>query len=104
MSATLDPIYIWVAEAYADVSMTATRIDWRVLRPGTYAALAMEIVVTGKGSISVQFKGFGNLTKVGGGSGHIPVFYAFGENLPSDASEAWTSRPGSVTRMTRLIG
>jgi hypothetical protein len=93
MSASLDSIYIWVAEAYADVSMTATRIDWRVLKPGTYAVLATEIAVTGKGSISVQFKGFGNLAKVGGGSGHIPVFYAFGDNLPSNASEVWTSAP-----------
>lgn len=93
MSATLDPIYIWLAEAYANFSMTATRIDWRVLKPGTYAALATEIAVTGNGSISIQFDDFGNLAKVCGGSGHIPVFYAFGEDLPSHVSEAWTFAP-----------
>lgn len=94
VSVPLNPIYIWVREEpYADISVTATCLDWRVQKPGTYAALATEITMTGKGSISVQFEGFDNLTKVGGGSGHIPAFYAFDEDLPIKVPEAWTSAP-----------
>ena len=86
----LDPIYIKaVQEAYADVNVTASRLDWRVQKPGTYAAIATEISATGKGGLSVQFSEFSDLTRIDGVPGSIPAFYAFGEEFPSD--EAWTS-------------
>ena len=86
----LETIYIKaVQEAYADVNVTASRLDWRVQKPGTYAAIATEISATGKGDLSVQFSEFNDLTRTDGLPGSIPAFYAFGEDLPSD--EAWTS-------------
>ncbi len=86
----LDPIYIKaVQEAYADVNVTASRLDWRVQKPGTYAAIATEISATGKGDLSVHFSEFSDLTRTDGLPGSIPAFYAFGEEFPSD--EAWAS-------------
>jgi len=86
----LDPIYIKCAgEPYADVSVTATRIDWRVQKPGTYAALATEIAATGHGNLQVQFSGFRDLARTDGISGTIPAFYTFAKDLPDNASSQW---------------
>ena len=78
----LDDVYIALAgESYAHVSLSATRLDWRVRKPGTYAALATEITATGYGGLSIQFSGFANLTQTDGGDGEIEAFYGFGDTL-----------------------
>jgi hypothetical protein len=85
----LDPIYIKSADAsYADISLTATRIDWRVLKPGTYAVLATEITTSGKGKLSVQFSEFDDL-KRDSTPGKIATFYGFGNSLDAVETEGW---------------
>ena len=76
-------------EPYADVSVTATRLDWRVRKPGIYAALATEITATGCGKLQVQFSDFRDLARTDGVSGTVPAFYAFGQDLPEKASLQW---------------
>ena len=86
----LDPVYIKsAAEPHADVSVTATCLDWRVRKPGIYAALATEITATGCGKLQVQFSDFGDLARTDGVSGTVPVFYAFGQDLPEKPSLQW---------------
>ncbi len=86
----LDPIYIKsVEEPHADVSVTATRLDWRVRKSGTYAALATEITATGIGTLSVQFSEFGDLTRTDGIPGTIDTFYGFGDSLASMEAGEW---------------
>jgi|CZCA01.1.fsa_nt_gi hypothetical protein len=88
----LDPIYIKsTGEPYADVSVTATRLDWRVQKPGTYAALATKITASGIGRLSIQFSEFENLSKVGGTSGTIAASYGFGDNLAAAEAAGWIS-------------
>ncbi|MBP7892933.1 MAG: hypothetical protein KA063_05300 [Firmicutes bacterium] len=119
----LDPIYIKsVGEPHADVSVTATRLDWRVRKPGMYAALATEITATGYGKLQVQFSDFRDLARTNGVSGTVPAFYAFGQDLPDKASSQWIaasamndqsnwpipmeldSAAGSVLRLWSMIG
>ncbi|MBP7868850.1 MAG: hypothetical protein KA002_02175, partial [Firmicutes bacterium] len=86
----LDPVYIKsAAEPHADVSVTATCLDWRVRKPGIYAALATEITATGCGKLQVQFSDFRDLARTDGVSGTVPVFYAFGQDLPEKPSLQW---------------
>jgi hypothetical protein len=86
----LDQILIKSAgEPYADVSVTATRLDWRVQKPGTYAALATEITASGKGELSVQFSEFADLSRTDGIRGTIDTFYGFGDDLASIEAGDW---------------
>jgi hypothetical protein len=88
----LDPIYIKsVEEPHADVSVTASRLDWRVQKPGTYAVLATKITASGIGKLSIQFSEFENLSKVGGASGTIEASYGFGDNLAAAEAAGWIS-------------
>jgi hypothetical protein len=88
----LKPIYIRSVQApHASVSVTATRLDWRVQKPGTYAALATKITASGIGKLSIQFSEFGNLSKVGGTSGTIAASYGFGDNLAAAEAAGWVS-------------
>lgn len=86
----LDPICV-VAKATprASVSVSATRLDWRVRKPGTYAALAADMTATGYGKLAIQFSGFADLTRADGGDGAISAFYGFGDSLAD--VEQWTS-------------
>lgn len=86
----LDPIYIRSAGGpFAHVSTTATRVDWRVRKPGIYATLATEITATGRGKLQVQFSNFRDLARTDGVSGTVPAFYAFGQDIPDKASLQW---------------
>lgn len=86
----LDDVYIAPPGGpYARISLSATRLDWRVRRPGTYAALATEITASGNASLSIQFDGFGSLKPVNGESGAIDAFYSFGRSLPDNLHTLW---------------
>ena len=88
----LDPIYIKSAgEPHADVSMTATRLDWRVCKPGVYAALATKITASGIGKLSIEFSGFEDLSRVAGTPGAIAVLYGFGDDLAAVETGGWIS-------------
>lgn len=99
----LNPIYIKaVQEAYADVNVTASRLDWRVQKPGTYAAIATEISATGKGKLSVQFSEFCDLARVNGTAGMITAFYGFGNDLAAVETGGWISA-ADLNNKTRYI-
>ncbi len=76
---------------YANVSMLATRLDWRVQKPGTYAALGTVITVTGCGKLSMQFSQFANLTQVDGGKAKIAASYRLDDDPLDNGSEHWLS-------------
>jgi hypothetical protein len=78
----LDDVYTALAsEPYAYVSLSATRLDWRVQKPGVLAVVAAIITASGSGTgtILVQFDGFGDLIRTDG-DGVIPVFYGLDQN------------------------
>ncbi len=99
----LDPIYIKSAgEPHADVSVTATRLDWRVRKPGTYAALATTVTASGIGTLSMQFSEFADLTRTDGALGAIAAFYGFGDDLAAAEAGAWISA-AELNNKTRYI-
>ncbi|MBC7083489.1 MAG: hypothetical protein H5T95_08365 [Firmicutes bacterium] len=83
------PISIKAEGAYANVSLSATRLDWRVRKAGTYAALATEMSFTGSGNLSIQFDGFADLARLDGGAATISTWYGFGQDLAAVESSGW---------------
>ncbi|MCR4402000.1 MAG: hypothetical protein NUW12_04345 [Firmicutes bacterium] len=80
-----------VASPTADVSLSSTRQDWRVRKPGTYAALATEMSFTGVGKLTVDFSGFTNLAQQDGGPDFIRAWYGFGNDLAAVETSGWIS-------------
>ena len=78
-------------EPHADVSVTATRLDWRVRKPGTYAALATTVTASGIGTLSMQFSEFADLSSADGVLGTIAAFYGFGDDLATAEAGGWIS-------------
>ncbi|MDI7248249.1 MAG: hypothetical protein QME92_12425 [Bacillota bacterium] len=85
------PISIKAEGAYANISLSATRLDWRVRKAGTYAALATEISFTGAGNLSIQFDGFADLARQDGGAATIATWYGFGQDLAAVETAGWTT-------------
>ncbi len=83
------PISIKAEGAYANVSLSATRLDWRVRKAGTYAALATEMSFTGAGNLSIQFDGFADLARQDGGAATISTWYGFGQDLAAVEASGW---------------
>jgi hypothetical protein len=99
----LNAIYIKSAgEPHADVSVTATRLDWRVRKPGTYAALATTITASGTGKLSIQFSKFADLARTDGIPGTIAAFYGFGDDLVAVEAGGWISA-ADLNNKTRYI-
>lgn len=99
----LDQILIKSAsEPHADVSVTATRLDWRVRKPGTYAALATTVTASGIGTLSMQFSGFADLSRTDGVQGTIAAFYGFGDDLAAAEAGGWISA-AELSNKTRHI-
>ncbi len=86
----LDAIYIRSeSEAHADIALSATRLDWRVRKPGTYASIATEMTFAGTGNLSVQFDDFADLARQDGGAAIIATWYGFGQDLGAVESSGW---------------
>jgi len=99
----LDPIYIRSAGGpFAHVSTTATRVDWRVRKPGTYAALATTVAASGIGTLSMQFSEFADLSRADRVSGTIAAFYGFGDDLAAVEAGGWVSA-AELNNKTRHI-
>lgn len=75
------PIKVKVLEAECPttckVTVSATRIDWKVRKPGTFSAHAFDIFVEGDCKIRVSFSGFDNLQREGD-TQTIATFYGEG--------------------------
>jgi len=83
------PILIQAEGGHANVSLGATRLDWRVRKGGTYAALATEMSFTGTGKLAIQFDGFADLARLDGGAATIATWYGFGDDLGAVESSGW---------------
>ncbi len=60
-------------------SLSGTRWDWQVRKPGTYATDCITASLQSNGDLGVDFGGFANLV---GTDGDIPVWYAYGPSGP----------------------
>jgi len=99
----LDLIYIESAgEPFADVSIKATRLDWHVRKPGTYAALATTATASGIGTLSMQFSKFADLSRTDMVQGTITTLYGFGDSLAAVEAEGWIS-VADLNNKTRYV-
>ena len=83
-------------------SITGTRWDWRVRKPGTYATDCISFTVASNNSVGVDYDGFANLvyegTVVQDTLGEIATYYAWGTTGQGTPPKAgWVSA-------TELIG
>ena len=72
---------------WVDWSISATRYDWRVRKPGTYAANSLTAILKSNSDVEVDFEGFDNLKYQGsdtflGVDQTIETWYAYGEGGP----------------------
>ncbi len=86
--AWLSPIDV-VVSPWANVGLSSTRLDWRVRKPGTYAALATEMSFTGAGRLTVDFSGFADLAYQDDGTQVIDTWYGFGTDLGAAEASGW---------------
>lgn len=63
---------------WVEWSISATRYDWRVRKPGIYAANSLTAWIKSNGAIEIDFADFGNLAGLGG---EIETWYAYGPVL-----------------------
>ncbi|MBE3597915.1 MAG: hypothetical protein IMX02_03640 [Limnochordaceae bacterium] len=81
-----------VARGWLRVEVSGTRIDWRIRKPGEYAALAFRAIVSSNQDVTFYFREFGELLPAASSRGDapgIPVFYAIGDSLDQAASAGW---------------
>lgn len=79
------PITVHASVAqWVEFSHSGTRYDWRVRKPGTYAANSLTFTLKSNSDVCIRFDGFENLRYVGsarfpGVKQDIETWYAFGE-------------------------
>jgi len=61
---------------WLEFSLSGTRWDWQVRKPGTYATDCITATVASNGDLEIDFDGFANLL---GTDGEIPTWYAYGK-------------------------
>lgn len=77
---------------WCDVLVTESRYDWRILKPGTYAADCITIKLKSNNDVLLTFKGFGDLQYQETGYGvkqTIDTYYAVAQSIPLPDSTAW---------------
>jgi len=84
-------VNVEAAPPSASVSLSATRLDWRVRKPGTYAAEATTVTASGIGTLSMQFSEFADPSRTDGVPGTIAAFYGFGDDLAAAEAGGWIS-------------
>ncbi|HUU46530.1 MAG TPA: hypothetical protein VM118_12435 [Acidobacteriota bacterium] len=73
---------------WIDFTMTGTRWDWFVKKPGWYAANCITAKIASNGDINIDYDGFDDLLPLGEGQTPIPIWYAFGGSMGT-AAAAW---------------
>ena len=71
---------------WVEFSLSGTRWDWRVRKPGTYATDCITASLKSNGDLELDFAGFGNLV---GAGGVIPIWYAYDSTLPAPVDARW---------------
>ena len=72
-------------------SLSGTRWDWRVRKPGIYAGDCISATVASNNDVLVDYEGFENLQAVDPGAVNpeIPVYYAIGEDINQFSDDDW---------------
>jgi len=76
---------------WLDWSVGGTRWDWRILKPGTYAADCIEFRIQSNNDVDVLFSGFGDLQYLGQGGVKqtIDTYYSYGESIAQADKLGW---------------
>ncbi|MCR4426039.1 MAG: hypothetical protein NUW23_07620 [Firmicutes bacterium] len=72
-------------------SLSGTRWDWRVMKPGTYATDCITATLKSNGAVAINYDGFADLAYQGTGGVEqtIDTWYAFGPTIPAPTSSSW---------------
>jgi len=72
-------------------SVTGTRWDWRVLKPGDYAANCMSFTIQSNSAVLIDYEGFGDLTSLtpGGVKQTIDTYYGYGPSIEAAIDNGW---------------
>lgn len=88
---------------WASWSIAATRWDWRILKPGTYAADCISFTLTSNNSVYIDYEGFDDLarvddtyedTEIDFGLGVLPsiaTWYSFGPDIAGAEANGWVA-------------
>ena len=76
---------------WSEWSIGGTRWDWRILKPGTYAADCIEFKLQSNNSVLIDYEDFADLlrTTEGGVKQTIDTYYSFGESIGQAESNGW---------------
>jgi len=79
---------------WIEFSLSGSRYDWRVRKPGTYAANSLTATLKSNSDVEVDFDGFENLQYKGsqefpGMKQYIDTWYAYGATLPNPHGARW---------------
>ncbi len=62
-------------------SITGTRWDWRIMKPGTYAGDCITFTIWSNGDVGVDYEGFEDLYSPTSVTPYIPTWYAYGASI-----------------------
>lgn len=75
-------------------SIGGTRWDWRILKPGTYAADCIEFWLQSNNDVLIDYEGFADLYRPLGNQTTkttIDTYYSFGETIAQAEANGWVS-------------
>lgn len=77
---------------WCEVNVTENRYDWRILKPGTYAADCITIKLKSNNDVLLTYENFGDLQYQETGYGvkqTIDTYYAVAQSIPLPNSSLW---------------
>jgi len=76
---------------WIDFTMTGTRWDWFVRKPGWYGANCITAKVASNGDVLIDYDGFGDLLNLANPTQvtPIPIWYGFGGSIAEAQSHGW---------------
>lgn len=77
---------------WIDWSIGGTRWDWRIRKPGTYAADCINFTIKSNNDVAVNFDGFADLEYLEQGAGvkqTIDTYYSYGGSIEAAQSNGW---------------
>lgn len=86
-------------------SVTGTRWDWRVLKPGDYATDCIGFWVQSNNAVLIDYEGFSDLTRTspGGVKQTIDTYYSYGDSIVTAMANGWV-RAYSLNDCDDIIG
>ncbi|MGQ9603539.1 MAG: hypothetical protein ACUVUU_04950 [bacterium] len=74
-------------------SLTGTRWDWRVMKPGTYAGDCVTFIVCSNGDVGVDYDGFDDLYSPNACEQTIDTWYGYGASIYDVDRIGWVRAP-----------